>query len=181
MTSNQVMAVTRTAVAAITLAAVAACSGAPGPGGLAAEEDRIAIYAAVIHHMTAEEGQESGFSVIYVLDRVVANADDPDDPGAGTSFPDEDRAALRRALTDLASVEFVSSREEVTGPQSEGNRVQSNGIFLTLGPIHGEEDRVLVPASSYLANLAGTWQTWVVERQDGGWKVTGTEGPVAIS
>jgi hypothetical protein len=157
---------------------VAACGGrSAGP-----EEDRdIAIYAAVVTHMTSEEGQASGFRVIYVLDRLMENADDPDDPGSGTPLPPEDQEALREALAEVAPVEFVSSREEVTGPQAEGARVQNDGIFLTLGPIRGEGDRVLVPASSYLGNLAGTWQTWVVEREPDGWQVTGTEGPVAIS
>lgn len=175
------MTVARSAAAAIAMAwAVAGCSAAPAPEDRTGQ-DRIAIYAAVVRHMTAEEGQASGFSVIYVLDRLVTNADDPDNRGVGTPFPDEDRAALRRVLADLAPVEFVASRQQVTGPQSEGNRVQHDGIFLTLGPIRGEEDRALVPASSYLGNLAGTWQTWVVERGEDGWRVTGTAGPVAIS
>jgi len=157
---------------------VGACGG-PSPGP---EEDRdIAIYAAVVRHMTSEEGQASGFRVIYVLDRLMEHADDPDDPGEGTPLSADDQDALREGLAEVAPVEFVSSREEVTGPQAEGGRVQNGGILLTLGPIRGDDDRVLVPASSYLANLAGTWQTWVVERGPEGWRVTGTEGPVAIS
>jgi hypothetical protein len=154
-----------------------ACGGSAGP-----EEDRdIAIYAAVVRHMTSEEGQASGFRVIYVLDRLMENADDPDDPGPGTPLSPEDQDALREALAEVAPIEFVSSREEVIGPEAEGARVQNGGILLTLGPIRGEGDRALVPASSYLGNLAGTWQTWVVERGADGWRVTGTEGPVAVS
>jgi hypothetical protein len=165
---------------ALGLLASSACarSGAPAT----AEEDReVAIYAAVIRHMASEEGQSSGFRVIYLLDRVLENADDPDDPGVGQLFPEEDRDALAEAVADVAPLEFVSSRAEVIGPMEHGGRVENEGILLTLGPIAGQDDRALVPASSYLANLAGTWQTWVVERVGQGWRITGTEGPVAIS
>lgn len=161
------------------LLASAACAGS---AGAPAEEDReVAIYSAVIRHMASEEGQSSGFRVIYLLDRVLENADDPDDPGTGEPFPEDDRAALAEAVADVAPLEFVSSRAEVIGPMEEGGRVENQGILLTLGPVAGRDDRALVPASSYLANLAGTWQTWVVERAGDGWRVTGTEGPVAIS
>ena len=168
-------------IAVLSLALVAAGACTETPSGAVSEDRDIAIYAAVVGHMTAEEGQGSGFPVIYILDRVVANDDDPDDPDTGTPLSRGDRGALREALDGLATIEFVGSRAEVVGPRSEGNRVEHGGIFLTLGPIDGDEDRALVPASSYLANLAGTWQTWVVERRDGRWEVTGTEGPVAIS
>jgi hypothetical protein len=174
------MSVKRAAILSLALLWAGACTGASS--GQGADEDReVAIYTAVIGHMTSEKGQASGFRVIYVLDRVMENADDPDDPGTGRPLPEKDQAALRDALAEVAPVEFVSSREQVTGPESEGSRVEDEGIFLTLGPIGGEGDRALVPASSYLGNLAGTWQTWVVERRDEGWTVTGTEGPVAIS
>jgi hypothetical protein len=169
----------RIAMLSIALVAAGACTETPG--GPVSEDRDTRIYAAVIRHMTAEEGQGSGFPVIYILDRVVENADDPDDPGPGAPLSEADRSALREALEDLAPIEFVGSRAQVIGPMADGGRVENEGILLTLGPIGGDEDRALVPASSYLANLAGTWQTWVVERRDGRWKVTGTEGPVAIS
>ncbi|MGH2764444.1 MAG: hypothetical protein ACRDKA_00800 [Actinomycetota bacterium] len=174
------MSATRVAVV-LGLLASAACARSGGPPSAAEENREVAIYAAVVRHMASEEGQSSGFRVIYLLDRVVENADDPDDPGAGEPFPEEDKAALSKALDGVAPVEFVPSRADVIGPAEDGGRVENQGILLTLGRIAGEEDRALVPASSYLANLAGTWQTWVVEPSDDGWRVTGTEGPVAIS
>jgi hypothetical protein len=170
---------TRIAVLSIALVAAGACTETLG--GTVSEDREISIYAAVVRHMTAEEGQGSGFPVVYILDRLVENADEPGVPGPGTPLSEADRSALREALEDLATIEFVQRRAQVIGPMAEGGRVENEGILLTLGPIGGDEDRALVPASSYLANLAGTWQTWVVERRDGRWEVTGTEGPVAIS
>ncbi len=156
----------------LTLAVLAACSGGP---------DRVAVYAEVVRHMTTEEGQSSGFPVIYVLERVVGNRTDPDDRSAGQPLPSADRRALVAALRAVAPVEFVATRSEVVGPQEGGARVRDGGIFLTLGPISGDDDRATVPASGYIANLAGSWQTWVVERVGERWRVTGTEGPVAVS
>lgn len=158
------------------LLAAAACGGTG-----AADVDRVAVYAEVIRHMTTEEGQPSGFQVIYVLDRVVGNDADPDDPATGRAIDPADQRALAEALRDVAPVEFVPTRSEVVGPMEDGGRVQNEGIFLTVGPISGEDERVLVPATTYLGNLAATWQTWVVERVGDRWQVTGTEGPVAIS
>ena len=156
------------------LLASVACSGGDRP-------DHVAVYEAVVRHMTTEQGQASGFQVIYVLDRVVGNQADPDDPAAGEPLGTAERDALAVAVRDVAPVEFVSTRSEVVGPRAEGARVENGGIFLTLGPISPDDERILVPASSYLGNLAASWQTWVVERVDDGYRVTGTEGPVAVS
>lgn len=147
----------------------------------ATDDDRLAVYAEVIRHMTTEQGQSSGFQVIYVLERLMENDRDPDDPGSGRAISPEDQRALIEALRDVAPLEFVPTRSEVVGPMEDGGRVQNEGIFVTLGPISGGDERLLVPATTYLGNLAATWQTWVVERVGDRWRVTGTEGPVAIS
>jgi hypothetical protein len=142
----------------------------------------VAIYSAVVEHMVTEEGQASGFPVVYVLDHIVEGASDPEGTtGVVRDVPAEIRAGIQRSLDGVAPVEFVSDRDSVIGPPGAGDRVEGGGILLTLGPIQGEGDRVEVPASSYLGNLAATWQTWVVELSGERWRVTGTSGPVAIS
>lgn len=158
------------------LLAAAACDGVE-----VTNDDRVAVYAEVIRHMTTEQGQPSGFPIIYVLDRLVENDQDPDDQGVGRAIASADQRALAEAVEDVAPLEFVPSRSEVVAPMEDGGRVQNDGIFLTLGPISGGDYRVLTPATTYLGNLAATWQTWVVERVGDRWRVTGTEGPVAIS
>jgi hypothetical protein len=162
----------RASTLALVLVASAACS---------AGVDRVAVYAEVVRHMTTEQGQPSGFRVIYVLDRLVGNHADPDDPAVGEPLTPGERREMAAAVQDVAPVEFVSTRSEVVGAAEEGERVENEGIFLTLGPVSGGDDLVLVPATSYLGNLAASWQTWVVERVDDRWRVTGTEGPVAVS
>lgn len=173
---------TRLAAAALVVLVGAGCGQEAGPG-MSAEDREVAIYAAVIRHMSSEQGQSSGFPVIYVLDRLVGTSENPTDTESeGTPIPEQQQAALAEAVAETGLLEFVSDRQSVIGPQAEGGMVQGGGILLTLGPIEGEGERVEVPASSYLANLAGTWQTWVVQRYpDSGWRVIGTTGPVAVS
>ena len=171
---------TRLAAAVVVLLG-AGCGREATPGGSAADRE-VAIYAAVIRHMTSEPGQASGFPVIYVLDRLVGTSENPTDTGGeGTPIPEQHQAALAEAVAETGPLEFVGDRQSVIGPQAEGGMVQEGGILLTLGPIEGEGERVEVPASSYLANLAATWQTWVVQRYPNGWRVIGTAGPVAVS
>lgn len=175
----------------MTAALVAGCGGrrgsSPGeetfgPSDLTPAEREAFVYAAVIKHMTAEDGQSSGFEVIYVLDHSVEGASDPDEgEAARTPIPQEVRIRVQEELALLPPVRFIADPDEVIGPEEDGSQVENGGILITLGPVPSGEDRVEVEASSYIANLAATWQTWVLERRGLRWEVTGTTGPVAIS
>jgi hypothetical protein len=169
--------------ASILLVAILAGTSCTEGGGPQPGRDRdVAVYAAVIRHMTTEQGQASGYPVIYVLDGVDPGAADPDaGDGPLRPIPEETQAAITEALADVGRIEFVADRASVIGPQSQGARVEGGGILITLGPIRGGGDRVRVPASSYLANLAASWQTWVVDWRGEAWTVTGTTGPIAVS
>jgi hypothetical protein len=164
----------------VALALVLALATSCTAGG-STEERNAAVYASVIRHMTAERGQPSGFPVIYVADRIDPGAADPQAGEAGTPFPQGLKEDILELLEGLGRVEFVAEPDSVIGPQEDGGRIEGGGILLTLGPIEGTGDRVEVPASSYLANLAGSWQTWVVALQGDVWRVSGTAGPVATA
>jgi hypothetical protein len=152
-----------------------------GPGDLTAAEREAFVYAAVIRHMAAEEGQ-SGFPVIFVLDHAVEGAGSPDDEtGSRTPISQEVQIRIQEELALLPPIRFIPDRDEVIGPEQDGSQVDQGGILLTLGPVPDGEDRVEVEASGYIANLAATWQTWVLERRGLRWEVTGTTGPVAVS
>ena len=153
-----------------------------GPGDLTPAEREAFVYAAVIRHMTAEEGQSSGFGVIYVLDHAVEGASDPDQgTGARTPISEEVQIRIQEELATLPPIRFVPDRDEVIGAPADGSQVKNGGILLTLGPVPEGDRRLEVEASSYIANLAGTWQTWILERRGLRWEVTGTTGPVAVS
>jgi hypothetical protein len=153
-----------------------------GPTDLTPAEREAFVYAAVVKHMTAEEGQSSGFDVIYVLDHSVEGAADPDGAeGVRTPISPEVQIRVQEELALLPPIRFIADPDEVIGPEEDGSRVQNGGILIRLGPVPSGQDRVEVEASSYIANLAATWQTWVLERRGLRWEVTGTSGPVAIS
>jgi hypothetical protein len=153
-----------------------------GPGDLTPAEREAFVYAAIIKHMTAEEGQSSGFEVIYVLDRAVEGASDPDAVAdGGTPISQEVQIRIQEELALLPPIRFIPDRDEVIGPAEDGSEVENGGVLVTLGPIPAGDDRVEVEASSYLGNLAATWQTWVLERRGLRWEITGTTGPVATA
>jgi hypothetical protein len=153
-----------------------------GPGDLTPAEREAFVYAAVIKHMTAEEEQSSGFPVIFVLDHAVEGASSADgETGARTPISSEVQIRVQEELALLPPIRFVPDPDEVIGPPEEGSQVRDGGILITLGPVPEGDDRLEVEASSYIANLAATWQTWVLERHGLRWQVTGTTGPVAVS
>jgi len=85
------------------------------------------------------------------------------------------------ALTDLsAQFKWIASAGEA--PRNEQNAVQGNGAIITVGNIRVQDDgTVHVAASIYVGMLAAGGQTYVLERTDGVWKITGTTGAVWIS
>jgi hypothetical protein len=173
---------------ALTVLAVAACGqrspANPGqlrPEDLTANERTAFIYTAAIRYLVQDGGGEP--RVIFVLDRAVATASDPDAPsgagGAPISREVQDR--VREELALLPRIKFISDRGDVIGPASQGARVRNDGVLITLGPVPPGPDRVEVAASSYMGNLGGTWQTLELKRYGLRWRVEGTTGPVAIS
>lgn len=158
-------------------------------------ERSAAIYAAVIRQLVTKDhtfgGGDPGFRTVYVIDgpvRPAANSGAqidalaPDGP-----FPADVKAGLERRLTDLPPLEFVADRESVVVPDPKVptdppfTKVRDGGVLITLGPIPDGGDRVEVGANLWISALAGIWLTYVVERTESGWEVTGTTGPAAIS
>lgn len=121
---------------------------------------------------------------VYVLDRVDQRAADPmrgQGPGAGPSFGAEDRRRIGAGLRDVAEVRFVGSPDEVLVDRAGCPQVRDGGILIVLGSPDGGPDRVEVGISGFVACLGATWLTYVVERRDGGWRVTGTTGSAAVA
>jgi hypothetical protein len=166
--------------------AVPACGGLSTPGGPEPPNREALIYAAVIRQLVTVDhtfgGGDPGFRVVYVLDRA--------DPRAseallhevrGTPIEPEVQVAIREELVDLPPIEFIADRQDIVGPIESGGLVEKHSALVTLGTIPEGTDRLEVGAGLYIANLAGTWLTYVVEASADGWEVTGTTGPVAIS
>jgi hypothetical protein len=173
------------AIVAIALAAPACAERArprsdPGPSREAQ------VYAAVVRQLVTVDhtfGGDPGFGTIFIVDRASPRAGAGVMPaeGQGTPIGEETQGQIRASLTDLPPIRFIHHQEEVVGPMEDGGVVENQGVVVTLGTIPDDADRLEVGAGMYIANLAGTWLTYVVERMDEGWAVTGTTGPVAVS
>jgi hypothetical protein len=187
--------------AALALAVPLGCGGGsdeshPTPGATDSGEPAVkssnrsaAIYTAVVRQLVTKDhtfgGADPGFKVVYVLDGVVVDAADPSkrpsahDPKEPFSHDVKDGLRFLSTLAELPPVEFVAERDSVvTGTRSGSSpgHVKNGGVLISLGPIKGDANRVEVANSLWINGLAGQWLTYVVERGDGGWAVTGISG-----
>ncbi len=125
------------------------------------------IYAAVIRSAAKTE---TWYEAIYVYDRICPSQMKDDCTGQLT---DRQQALIAAALSDLPRFEWVSDRLSVIEPSSG---VRNGGALITLGPIRGSDTQVQVQAEAYCGNVCAHFTTWLVERSDSGWEVTGNTG-----
>ena len=158
------------------------------PGGPTSEPDAriVAIYSTIIRRLVTEDhtfgDEESPFDRIFVDVRIGGGAGDPDaSPPTGPRLSAEDQAAILRELADLPPVGFVENPDSVIVDKNGCAQVKGNGVLITLGPISGDSERATVPNDMFFACLGGQWLTYVLHNEDGHWRVTGTEGGIAIS
>ena len=169
-----------------------AMAGDPAPGGpggpeTATQDRDVAVYTQVLRRYLSTPGENSfperTFRHVYVLDRAVPDAGDPQARQvAGEPIPAGTQRAVAGALADVGPVTFVADRESVTVLENGCAVVRDGGILVTLGPVDGDGDRAEVGVYGFVACLGATWLTYVVRHTAGaGWQVTGTTGPMAIS
>jgi len=158
---------------------------------LSGDDREAAIYGAVIRQLVMKNNTfgsaPTSFKVVYVLDRPIESAADPEAQVSGGSsqeaFSESLKAAVRTRLTDLPPVVVRTRSSVVVGEKAHSSpgHVRAGGVLITLGPIRGDEGKVRVANSWWMNGLAAQWLTYVLDRQGAGWKVTGISGPIAIS
>jgi hypothetical protein len=191
-------------VSLVLLAALAAgCAASAGGGGAAgadahaaarraaeagrAAEREAAVYVAVLRHYLTSGDHSFGdhrFARVYVLDRARPRAADPMRPRSrdgGAPIQARVRRALADALAGVGTLTFVASGDAVVERRDGCAQVRDGGLLVTLGPVAPAGDRVEVAVNGFVACLAATWLTYVVERDATGWAVRGTTGPVAVA
>lgn len=161
-------------------AAVPAATVAADPG------DQALIYAAVLRRYlsTPADNSHLDFATVFVLDHSDVSAADPMRSAAATGtapIPVADQRAITAALTDIAPVRFVGSREQVIVTTDGCDAVRDHGILILLGPPVPSEGSVQVAINGYVACLGATWLTYVLARGPAGWQVTGTTGDYAVA
>ncbi len=139
-----------------------------------AQERLIAIYAAVIRKELGKRQQRA-----FVFDAPAGKGFRLDETRPGKRFDAAVRAGLRKALADLAPIQFVSDTDQ--GRTADRVRAKRGGLIVTLGSIVGKGDRVEVTSQNWCGNTCGGRVTWVLKRTAKGWRVTGTTSPVAAA
>lgn len=152
-----------------------------------AELEEIAIYAAVIQQLATVDDTFGGNLNPKTL-YVIKNADD----SAGN--PVEGQQSDTRLITETIQSEISSilndlsveiiwiDRFEDAEFENSGFEVKRGGAIITLGNIYLREGgSVQVAGSIYIANLAAGGTTYILEKVDGAWEITGRAGPSWIS
>jgi hypothetical protein len=152
---------------AILLALPACSASAPA----LTDDDRAEIYAAVARRL-------------YTVDHTFGD-NAPSFPAVYLegSADERVRESVVAALADLpAEFVWIDSRSEISIDGTTGLVDGGDAAIFTLGDIHPQEDgTVQVEGSLYFANLGAGGRTYILERVDGEWRVTGDTGVIWIS
>ena len=148
-------------------------------------DDEIAIYAAVVRQVTGPDdtfGGEREKPIIYIYEETSDTAGDPSQPQAEPrELPADVREGISAALSDLPSeIRWIESLEQVE--MNEMGQIVDGGVIVTLGNIHPQAGgEIQVAGSIYIANLAAGGATYLLEKQESIWMITGTTGVRWIS
>ncbi|MFI5907611.1 hypothetical protein [Dactylosporangium sp. NPDC051541] len=149
-----------------------ASSAADWPAGVKEAE----VYTAVLHRYLGTRDENSisanGFATTYVLAQAIS----------GEPLPDNAKYQITTAMSDVTTVRFVATREEVVVTSDGCPHTPPGTILVTLGTIDGDDNTVQVKVYGFVACLGATWLTYVLRNSEGpGWTVTGTTGERAIA
>lgn len=182
----------------LVLAAVVLCLALPlaGCGGDGAStpaaattatprDDSAEVMAAAVKRLitrdhTFGEGAHR-FAEYLIQDHIDPAAGAPDTPAteAGRPLTAGERAAIAGVVAPFGPYRFIADadawRTRDLRPTVPG------AVILGVGEPVIDDDTALAPVSLWCSGLCGTWLSYRVARVGGVWKVTGTEGPVAIS
>ena len=123
------------------------------------------------------------YPVVYLIAITNDRTGDPNQPDAGSRTLAEDlRKEIASALSDLpARIAWVATLDEVPKDAQAGT-VQEGGLAITFGNIQFQRDgSVQLAASAYISGMIGGGQTYILEKVDGKWQVTGFSGTKWIS
>lgn len=144
------------------------------------------IYAAAIRQIYTVDhsyGEAPGWPLVYVVsvtdDSVMFDA--PAAPSQSLS------PALQEAITaELADQPFeliwIESRDEAPIDPGDGRVAAGEGIIISLGNIHPQEDgSVQLSFFMICGGLCGIGKTYVLNQVGDAWQVTGSTGPEIMS
>jgi hypothetical protein len=173
-------------LALLLLLAVASCTGADDSDEALSVEAEAQIYAAAIRQIYTVDhsfGEAPGWPLVYV----VSATDDSVMVGAPTAPSQTLSLELQEAITaELVDQPFeltwVASTSEAPIDPDNGQIAEGEGIIITLGNIHGQDDgSAQLPFFMTCGGLCGIGKTYILNQVDGAWQVTGSTGPEIMS
>jgi len=150
-------------------------------------QDETAIYAVVIRQLATVDDTFGGNlnpKTLYVIKNTDDSAGNPvegqqSDTRMITETMQSDTSSM---LNDLSAEIIWVDRFEDADFEDSGFEVKRGGAIITLGNIYLKEGgSVQVAGSIYVANLAAGGTTYVLEKVNGAWEITGRAGPSWIS
>ena len=150
------------------------------------EPDEVAIYSAVIHRIYTEDDTFGGTFNAPTVYLVATTDDGVGDPEIEQSEPRTLSESVQEDIVDNLTelptrIVWVDDTSAVAQAPTSG-AVIDDGVIMTIGNIHLQSDgSVLVSGSIYIANMASGGQTYIVEKVNGAWEITGTTGFAWIS
>lgn len=164
-------------------AAAEESTGDPSPDG---SSDDAQIYAAAIRQIYTVDhsfGEPPGWPQVYVVN----STDDavmPDAPvSPSQNLSPELLAAIEAELVDQPfELIWIDSVDEAPLDPSNGQIAEGEGIIITLGNIHPQNDGTIqVPFFMTCGGLCGIGKIYSLSQVDGAWRVTGSVGPEIMS
>lgn len=150
------------------------------------EQDTIAIYQTVIKQIYQHDDTFGGTLEKPTLYIIRATDDPVGDPSLRQSNSVVISATVQLSVTSAfanlpTTMIWVDSSDQVSLDPDTG-LVSDEGVIITLGNIkYKNNGKALVAASIYVARLAAGGKTYILEKKDGIWTITGTTGVEWIS
>jgi hypothetical protein len=155
------------------------------PTVTAPRDDSAEVMAAAVQRLITRDHTfgtgEHRFAEYLIVDHIDATAGAPGrgDSGGGRALTGSERAAIAGVVAPFGPYRFVADaagvRSGAATPPIEGS------VVVGVGAPALDADAATVPVSLWCGSLCGTWMTYRLARVGDAWRVTGTEGPVAIS
>ncbi|MBS9372300.1 hypothetical protein [Rhodococcus sp. B50] len=145
------------------------------------------IYSAALHQLILVDNPyataPTPVGAVYIVDGPASRSAElviaPDGPPFDTELKNE----ITAQSAALPPVEFVAGPELPANPAPQGlTGVAGDGVIVGLSPTRRQDDgTVHVGAGLWCGIDCGLGLTYVLDRIDGQWTVTGTTGPVSVS
>jgi len=149
--------------------------------------DEATIYSAVIRQLATVDDTFGGNlkpKTLYMIEKTDDSAGNPiGDPQSDKRVIAETmQSELTSLLSNLAIETIWIDKFEDAEFEESGFEVKRGGAIITLGNIYLQADgSVQIAGSIYIANLAAGGTTYILDKVDGAWEITGRAGGSWIS